>query len=134
MIEDLLRVSCLEESADTVHPELFSFSELLDPIVLAYTRRAELQGVSLLPPRALECKIWADRSMLRRVIENILDNSLRYTPASGRVSISASSQDGFELLVANDGPSIAPAPPHISRIQAMARAAASGGAPEGPYS
>jgi signal transduction histidine kinase len=107
MIEDLLRVSSLEESADTVHPEMFTFSELLDPIVHAYTRRAELKGVSLLPPPALDCKIWADRAMLRRVLENILDNSLRYTPASGRVQISANSQDGLELLVANDGPCIA---------------------------
>lgn len=107
MIEDLLIVSQLEQSASSVERELFQVTELLKSVVAAHVHRAELQGVSLLPPRPLPCKVWADRALVRRVFENILDNSLRYTPSGGRVQVSAHAKDGVELLFANDGPRIA---------------------------
>jgi two-component system, sensor histidine kinase and response regulator len=107
MIENLLIISQLEQSATNVEREQFQVTELLKAVVAAHVHRAELQGVSLEPPRPLPCKVWADRALVRRVFENILDNSLRYTPAGGRVQISAQAKDGVEVLFANDGPRIA---------------------------
>jgi two-component system sensor histidine kinase/response regulator len=107
MIEDLLMISELEQSATSVERELFVVTELLKSVVAAHAHRAELQGIALLPPPPLPCKVWADRALVRRVFENILDNSLRYTPAGGHVEISASAKDGVEVLFANDGPRIA---------------------------
>jgi signal transduction histidine kinase len=106
MIEDLLRISTLEESSELVRPELFTLTDLLDPVIQSFTGRAQHKGVRLLAPEPLSCNVWADRAMLRRVFENILDNSLRYTPVSGRVQVSTNYSNGVEVLVANDGPVI----------------------------
>jgi signal transduction histidine kinase len=56
-----------------------------------------------------DCKVWADPILLRRVLENILDNSLRYAPEAGHVGIRMRSTDGIEIQISNDGPPIAPA-------------------------
>jgi two-component system CheB/CheR fusion protein len=100
-------ISQLEQSATSVDREQFEVTELLESVVAAHRQRAALQGVSMLPPQQLSCKVWADRALVRRVFENILDNSLRYTPAGGSVQISAHAKDGVEVLFANNGPSIA---------------------------
>ena len=45
---------------------------------------------------------------MHRVIENILDNSLRYTPEHGRVGIDMRFDHCVEIAVSNTGPSIPP--------------------------
>lgn len=55
---------------------------------------------------ALRC----DRSLLARAIAKILENSLKFTPATGRVRIGAarSKQGGLGLLIEDNGPGITP--------------------------
>jgi two-component system heavy metal sensor histidine kinase CusS len=108
MIEDLLAVSRLEDSTFPLALELVSVSDVFRSIVQSYARKARQRSVSLTPIPENDCKVWADPALLRRVIENILDNSLRYTPASGHVGIAMRSTDAVEIAISNDGPPIAP--------------------------
>ncbi|HEY1696010.1 MAG TPA: hybrid sensor histidine kinase/response regulator [Polyangiaceae bacterium] len=105
MIDDLLMVSRLEESAFPLHTERVPLSELLGTVARDYLRRAQERKVDL---HAAETKlaIKTDRTLLQRVIENILDNSLRYTPAHGQVDIAARAGREVEIVVSNTGPSI----------------------------
>jgi heavy metal sensor kinase len=49
----------------------------------------------------------ADGELLRRVIDNLLDNAAKYTPAGGAVSVSAVRDDGWwRIEVADTGPGI----------------------------
>jgi two-component system phosphate regulon sensor histidine kinase PhoR len=48
-----------------------------------------------------------DRERLRGVLENLVENALKYTPAGGHVSVSARADDGSVVFeVADDGPGI----------------------------
>ena len=53
--------------------------------------------------------IRADPDLLRRVIENLLDNAIRHAPEDSEIQMSAVRQDGsMELRVADRGPGIPP--------------------------
>ena len=54
-------------------------------------------------------KIMADAQLLRRVLENLLDNALRYSPTESRIRIDVRrSARELELVVTDEGPGIAP--------------------------
>ncbi|MET0385673.1 MAG: hybrid sensor histidine kinase/response regulator [Polyangiales bacterium] len=108
MVEDLLIVSNLEDASFRVRPQLVPVSELLAPVLASYERKAEQKRVSLAPAPDVGWKLWGDPSLLRRVFENLLDNSLRYAPAAGRVEVEARLGQQLEISISNDGPPIPP--------------------------
>lgn len=108
MVEDLLVVSNLEDATFRVRPELVSVAELLREVLSRYQGKAYQKQVSLTPPEQLHGTLWCDPALLRRVFENILDNSLRYTPAAGHVSVQARASQLLEISISNDGPPVPP--------------------------
>jgi signal transduction histidine kinase len=63
-------------------------------------------GLSLEPD---EIVITADERRVRQVVFNLLSNAIKFTPATGRIDVSASLRDGMvEVAVADTGPGIAP--------------------------
>jgi signal transduction histidine kinase len=110
MIDDLLTVARLEGADLTVRCEIVSVGDLLRALIETYVRKARSKGVLLLPLAEGNCdfKVRADPSLLRRVFENILDNALRYTPASGRIGVVARQGEAIEIKICNTGPPIPP--------------------------
>ncbi|MFN2223135.1 MAG: sensor histidine kinase, partial [Candidatus Promineifilaceae bacterium] len=57
----------------------------------------------------------ADQKATEQILMNLLDNAIKYTPAGGRVAISARGSDGVvRIEVSDDGPGIEPK--HHARI------------------
>jgi two-component system sensor histidine kinase/response regulator len=106
MIDDLLTMSRLEDSEFPVRLESISVPDLLLEVVREYTQIADDKHVELLPPSEARGRVRADRTLLQRVLENILDNSLRHTPAHGRVALDACVEHDVVIAVSNSGPSI----------------------------
>ena len=71
---------------------------------------AEKHGLETL--QRLECLLIRDRAeaeqLVRelRVVENLLQNSLEYTPVNGRISLEAHERSGVEIAVSNTGRAI----------------------------
>jgi two-component system clock-associated histidine kinase SasA len=62
-----------------------------------------MEGLGELPP------LRADPERLRQVMSNIIDNSIKYTPAGGRVSIrGVHDHDSVTLIIADTGVGIPP--------------------------
>jgi signal transduction histidine kinase len=107
MVEDLLAISRMEQSDFPLQREEVSVTKLLRAVIQAYVRRAQERGIVLAPPPELILEIKADRTLLQRVLENILDNAFRYTPANGRIAVTTTrSSQRVEINVSNDGPPI----------------------------
>jgi two-component system phosphate regulon sensor histidine kinase PhoR len=89
LILDLLSLARIESGS-----ELFDFQEVaLDVLVRGcverYRPRAEArkQDLSLVAPEAPAVAVWADEEALDQVLENLLDNALKYTPEGGQVRV-----------------------------------------------
>src|SRR5262249_58879802 len=65
--------------------------------------------------------VWVegDRSRMKQVIVNLLDNAIKYTPPKGEVSLTVTSRNGRAVLdVADNGVGIPPRamPPGVDRL------------------
>jgi len=70
---------------------------------------AESQGILLQAPELAAVKVAGDESHLRQLINNLLDNAIKFTPSGGQVTVDLSRQDGqARLRVADTGSGIPP--------------------------
>ncbi len=95
-----------------VQPEFESFSlrDLVQDVFQKFELAAESRHVSLQADLAPQLPaVRADLGMMERVLSNLLDNALRYTPEGGsiRVGIRGVGQE-LELTVSDTGPGIPP--------------------------
>ena len=70
--------------------------------------RAEAKNMTLeaVPPAA-ELTAWADAEAVGPILDNLVDNAVKYTPAGGTVRVTwAAGQDGVAIDVADTGPGI----------------------------
>jgi signal transduction histidine kinase len=88
-------------------PSLTSETVRLDELVADCARAAQvlatqkellLKIVGNLPPIILN----GDDEMLKRMLLNLLDNAVKYTPAGGEISIALGSQNGNALIIVSD--------------------------------
>jgi signal transduction histidine kinase len=100
------------ESGDAVfRSEAFDGAAVVREVVAAQSptaaaRRVELQLVDHgdAPP------LVADRTRLRQVVQHLLDNAVKFTPAGGRVRVVLGARDeGWELRLEDSGPGVPPA-------------------------
>lgn len=70
---------------------------------------ASEKNIELSVDAAAECLVRGDQDLLRRMILNLLDNAIKYTPAGGRVEIACRVADaGCEVHVTDTGSGIPP--------------------------
>jgi signal transduction histidine kinase len=108
MIDEMLAVSRLE--AGVLHPNLcpVNLSTLLADKVADYRPQVEEANKTLrehVPPNLPI--IQADISLIGRVIDNLVTNALKFTPAGGCISVSANGQEQAVIVAIGDnGPGI----------------------------
>jgi signal transduction histidine kinase len=116
LIQDLLELAMLDSNRVTPELEQFSLPELIHDVVQEFELQARAADVSLeVNPPDAAVSVFADISLIQRVLENLVGNALKYTPAGGKVSISIErSAAAVGVSVADTGPGISQeALPHI---------------------
>jgi signal transduction histidine kinase len=116
LVQDLLELAMLDSSRVVPAFEEFSLTELIHDVVQEFELQAEDAEVSLqVDPPDQAVSVYADISLIQRVLENLVGNALRYTPEGGKVSISVEpSSSAVDVSVADTGPGISKdALPHI---------------------
>ncbi len=82
---------------------------LLDDLVELYEPAAAERGIALVVRPGPTVALWADETLLKRVIVNLLDNALAHLPAGSHVTVAARTDAaGTVLEVADDGPGFPP--------------------------
>jgi len=106
LVDDLLDVTRLATGKITLGRS---------PVDLAAVARRVVAGLAAtMPTRHLRCEadgsVWieADETRLEQILNNLLGNAVKFTPAGGRVTVAAAVRDGLaELSVADTGAGIA---------------------------
>jgi len=105
LVSELFELARLESRKVEVHPEPFSLSELVQDVVQQHQLSAEQKHVRLtaLLPQNLP-SVFADIGLIERVLENFLENALRYTPEGGSVIIKLMQESGnIAVQIADTG-------------------------------
>ncbi|OHB25955.1 MAG: hypothetical protein A2542_01040 [Parcubacteria group bacterium RIFOXYD2_FULL_52_8] len=102
IIEDLLNISRIEQGRMQYTMTEFSLSEMVRELVENLAINAKERGLTISFHDAnIPVTISADSGKIRQVINNIIDNSIKYTPA-GSIAVALGVKDGKPLLVIQD--------------------------------
>ncbi|MGE0158763.1 MAG: PAS domain S-box protein [Gemmatimonadales bacterium] len=103
LVDDLLDVSRITTGKFQLRKKDVDLAEVLQVAVDSARPAAAENGHELvvdLPPRP--AKVHADPNRLAQVFSNLLDNAIKYTPAGGRVEVTAATGDGLVRVSVKD--------------------------------
>lgn len=115
IVEDLFTLARSDAGQHTLVATDFYLDELVAECARAVRTLAAQRGVSLDCEAAEEAPMHGDESLLRRMILNLLDNAIKFTPVGGDVRIAlARNAEKYTIIVADTGRGIPiEAQPHI---------------------
>lgn len=100
----ILELAELESGQKPLKQELFAIDELLVATARRFQSQAQRAGLSLRVGTVSGARMLGDRFSLERMLSNIVENALRFTPHGGKVTISAfAAADGVVLEITDTG-------------------------------
>lgn len=88
LISELFELSTLENQGASLHFEPFSMSELIQDVSQKFQLEADEKNLVIsthIP--AQPAFVSADIGLIQRVLENLIENAIKYTPAGGQIGI-----------------------------------------------
>ncbi|MEP6508623.1 MAG: ATP-binding protein [Gemmatimonadales bacterium] len=135
IVDDLFTLARLEAEEGIVQRKPSFLEEELLESIARIRPLAEDRGVVLIFHPAVEARYHGDPVLVDRIITNLLDNAIKYSPRGSAVTIDLASTNGTHTVrVADDGPGIPEqAQPHVfdrffRADAARTRSTATGGA------
>ena len=116
LVEDLLELSRLESGERPPQWEEIPPAEIVEDVAASFAAAAARKQIVLSKHDYAAPPVTTDADRLRRIVENLVDNAIKYTPSGGRVEISSrpSPSGGALLQVRDNGPGIGAE--HLPRI------------------
>jgi heavy metal sensor kinase len=116
LVEDLLTLTRAAANKENTGQERVNLTELLGQVCERMNVLANAKGIVLsTAPESIGLIALGDRLKLQRVLMNLIDNALRYTPKGGHVTVSISHKDAeIRIDVRDTGRGIRPE--HLPRL------------------
>ena len=108
LVSSLLDVNRLESGQPVANQKVVDAISLIEKAVhdVEPVAKGRRQTVSAKLPEALP-PIWVDEDMARRVLINLMENAVKFTPPDGQIEIGAQQEDGWvHIWVKDNGPGI----------------------------
>ena len=115
LVDDLLNLARADAGHVNLHVEEFYFNDLVSECCRSVQRLAAARDIHLECRCGDDVSFRGDEQLIRRLVLNLLDNAIRYTPPGGRVvaELEANAPD-LRLRVSDTGMGIAPeSAPHV---------------------
>ena len=108
LVDTLLDIARFEEGAMALQLQPLDVASLIEETITGERHLAENKDIALEAHLAVELPaILADRDVFQRVLVNLLDNALKFTPVGGRVWVEAHPEtEAVRVEVVDTGPGI----------------------------
>lgn len=105
LVAELFELSKLDAGRISPIKEHFSLAELAQDVVQKFTLKASEHANTLsIEAPSEQLMVFADIGLIERVLENLIDNALRYTPNGGQVLLRLTNRaDRVEVEIADTG-------------------------------
>lgn len=101
LVGDLEKLSKIEDEAISLNKSKFNLTSLVKNIGVNFQGEVSQKSISLII-RGDEQIIKADKDKISQVFVNLLSNSLKYTPAKGKILIDISGDGQYVYVIFND--------------------------------
>lgn len=111
LVNEMLSINHAEDTLDLVQPEAVDMVALVDETVFDFRSEAYKRGIELIfaKPASPIAPAMADKEKIRVVIQNLVENAIKYSNQGDRVVISIGEKDTtIELSVRDTGIGINP--------------------------
>ena len=108
LVADLFELATLEAGAARLQAEPIALGELAQDVAQKFGLEAEGKGINfdVRFPAAVP-QVRGDIALIERVLDNLIENAVKYTPAGGRVGLDLEpTGDGVAVRVSDTGPGI----------------------------
>jgi two-component system, OmpR family, phosphate regulon sensor histidine kinase PhoR len=113
---ELLDLARIESGLINQEKEQVNLSDILEDQVAFHAAKAQAKGISLaLEPLPRLAPVFVDRRNMEEVFSNLISNAINYTPAGGKVAVSAAMESGYLRASVSDN-GIGMAPEDLSHI------------------
>jgi two-component system cell cycle sensor histidine kinase PleC len=100
----ILELAELESGQKALRSEPVAVDEVLDNVLQRYSAQAARAGLTFVLDEPCGGMVRGDRLGLVRMVSNIVDNALRFTPTGGRISLAAyAARDGVVIEITDTG-------------------------------
>ncbi|MBP6630212.1 MAG: HAMP domain-containing histidine kinase [Kofleriaceae bacterium] len=107
LVATILDVDELEDGILRASPSQVELAPMVQAARVNSRADSELRELTFELDMAPGLTVAVDRDLMTRVLENLVDNAVRYAPRRGRVAVAARTEDDvLELTVGNDGPPV----------------------------
>jgi heavy metal sensor kinase len=110
MINAMLTISRTEAGVEPLQLEAMDLAQRVRDMCELFRPMAEDRGIQMECRTPDHCTFYGDARLLQRLMGNLLDNAIKFTPDGGTVfvALDAFAPETVELTVADTGPGIAP--------------------------
>ena len=115
LVDDLLELSRLESGAQPSSLEPLDCRAVARDVVASFAKIAARKSIALDSALAPAPEVLSDGDRLRRILEHLVDNALKYTPDGGRVTVRVAAEgEAVMVSVEDTGPGISKE--HLPRL------------------
>lgn len=109
LVNQLLELTRMESGSVPLEQKRFDLNELVRLVLIAAEQRIEDKRLRVSVDLPDEAWAYADPDQIRRVLNNLADNAIKFTPEEGTVAISVKLRNGkYHVAVENSGAGIDP--------------------------
>jgi heavy metal sensor kinase len=107
--DQLLMLARADAGALAARWQLIDIIDLIDEVTERWRSLAARRGIELRSQAPDDLAAVVDPDLVRRVLDNLIDNALRYTPTGGSVAVQAAEADArWRIVVSDTGPGVDP--------------------------